>query len=90
MNLEQAMESTGSFDAVINTVPAQIIGSSFLANMRKGALLMDTASAPYGVNLEEAKQLRIHAWRENGIPGRYCPQTAAKRILDAIERGCCV
>ena len=90
MNLEQAIESTGSFDAVINTVPAQIIGSSFLANMRKGALLMDTASAPYGFNLEEAKQLRIHAWRENGIPGRYCPQTAAKRILDAIERGCCV
>lgn len=90
LDIEDALAQIHTFDAVINTVPAQIIGGSALRNMRKGALLMDTASAPYGFNLDEAKQMRIHAWRENGIPGRYCPQTAAKRILDAIERGCCV
>ena len=88
MDIGEAMEKIGIFDMVVNTAPAQIIGKTALQNIKKGALLMDTASAPYGFNLEEAKHMRIHAWRENGIPGMYCPKTAAKHLMDLMERRC--
>jgi dipicolinate synthase subunit A len=88
VDIQEGMASIGQFDMVINTAPAQIIGKTALQSMQKDALLMDTASAPYGFNLEEAKAMRIHAWRENGIPGIYCPKTAAKRLMDLMERRC--
>lgn len=87
LELKTALEKLESYDVIINTVPAQIIGATHLDRIRKDALLMDTASSPYGFHLEDARNKRIHAWRENGIPGRYCPQTAAVRLMDCIERG---
>lgn len=90
VDIKTAMDMLGDFDMIVNTAPAQIVGRSALDNIRKDALLMDTASAPYGFNLEEAKEKRIRAWRENGIPGRYCPKTAAERLMNCIERSCTV
>ena len=88
MDIGEALSRVGEYELIVNTAPAQIIGKSVLERIRPGALLMDTASAPYGFNLDEAKEKRIRAWRENGIPGRYCPKTAAERLLDLIERRC--
>ena len=90
MDIASALDRISEYDLIVNTAPAQIIGRSALENIRKGALLMDTASAPYGFNLEEARSLRVHAWRENGIPGLYCPKTAARRLMDCIERRCVI
>lgn len=86
LTLAQAFGDLSGFDAVINTVPARILGRAALSTLRPGSLLMDTASAPYGFSVEEACALRLTAWRENGIPGRYCPMTAAERLLALIER----
>ena len=87
LDIAKALEQMGDFDLIVNTVPAQIIGRSALEKIKPGAVLMDTASSPYGFHLEEALALRIKAFRENGIPGRYCPKTAALRLLDCMERG---
>ena len=72
--------------AVFNTVPARVIDERTLLNMDAGAIIVETASAPYGVDFESARALGVRVLKEGGIPGRYCPRTAAAIILDAIER----
>ena len=48
--------------------------------------VMDLASPPYGVDLVAAQCLGVRAWRESGVPGRYCPLAAARAMADAIDR----
>lgn len=72
--------------AIFNTVPARVIDERTLLNMDAGAIIVETASAPYGVDFESARALGVRVLKEGGIPGRYCPRTAAAIILDAIER----
>jgi hypothetical protein len=42
---------------------------------------------PYGIDLRAAWALGIRAWREPGLPGRYCPRSAAAALYRAILRG---
>ena len=54
--------------------------------MDEGTGVIDLTNAPYGVDLDAARRMGVRAWREPGLPGRYCPQSAAEAILRAIER----
>ena len=47
---------------------------------------MDLASPPFGFDLDAALALPLHASRENGLPGRCCPESAAAVMLAAIQR----
>ncbi len=71
---------------VFNTVPSPVLQREELTMARPDALLIDLASAPYGIDLETARGMGLRAWREGGIPGHYCPQTAAQLLLDYLER----
>lgn len=70
---------------IFNTVPARLLDARALKCVDAGALIIETASAPYGVDFDAARELGVRALRESGIPGRYCPRTAAALILDALE-----
>ena len=73
-------------DAVFNTVPAQILGEKELKRAKPGCVLIDLASTPYGIDREAAKALGLRAFLESGLPGRYCPVSAAETLLNYIER----
>ena len=79
--------AAGAFTFLLNTVPAQVVGEKALAALAKGALAIDLASPPYGIDLNAAENLGIAAWREPGLPGRYAPETAASAMLCVIEDG---
>ena len=49
--------------------------------------MIDLASPPYGVDLRAAWRMGLRAWREPGLPGRHCPESAAEALLHAMERG---
>ena len=68
---------------IISTPPATVLSDALLSEINPDALLMDVASAPYGFSLERAKALGLRATRENGLPGRYCPESAGRLLLDA-------
>jgi len=68
---------TMSFDLIINTVPARVLGSERLARF-KGALLIDIASAPYGFDMEFAKTLNCKSALMPGIPGKYATRRAGE------------
>jgi len=73
-------------DIVFNTVPANILTASQLSFLPKDALYMELASPPYGIAPEEAEKTHVHYVLESGIPGRYCPSSAAGLLLDYLER----
>ncbi|MCL2456372.1 MAG: hypothetical protein FWD19_02335 [Defluviitaleaceae bacterium] len=83
---EYALEN---FDAIINTVPAQIISHEMISRAG-GALMVDIASAPFGFDLEFAKKQNIRSALLAAIPGKHAVQTAGEILgeyADFILRG---
>ena len=71
---------------VFNTAPSLVLDAAALRRADRDALLIDLASPPYGIDLAAAWALGLRAWREPGLPGRYCPGSAARALLEAISR----
>lgn len=72
---------------VFSTAPAMVLDASLLARVNREAMIIDLASPPYGVELAAAWRMGLRAWREPGLPGRYCPESAARALYDALKRG---
>lgn len=71
---------------IFSTPPAEVLNADQLKQISDQALLIDLASAPFGFDLETARRLGLHAVREPGLPGRYCPLSAARAIYNAVLR----
>ena len=71
---------------VFNTAPGMVLDGDALRHADRDAMIVDLASPPYGVDLAAAWSLGLRAWREPGLPGRYCPESAALALLEAIDR----
>ena len=54
--------------------------------MKRDVILMELASAPYGMDMAAAEKLGLNVQIEGGLPGRYCPGDAAQIWLEYIER----
>ena len=73
-------------DVIFNTVPAPVLGEEELRHVKPQCVLIDLASAPYGIDRDAAEALGLRAFLESGLPGRYCPLSAAETLLNYIER----
>lgn len=71
---------------IFSTPPAMFMDQIALRSVDRDAMIIDLASPPYGVDLEAAQAFNLHAWREPGLPGRYCPLSAARAIYNAVLR----
>ena len=69
---------------LINTVPAKIFDKATLMRIRKDALLMELASAPFCVNFEEAEALGVRTCLASGLPGKYFPETAGYAVAETV------
>ena len=81
----------GSFDMLVNTVPAPIVDETVLKSMRRDCVVVEIASAPYGVDFEAAKVLGLDAFVAGSLPGTIAPKSAgiiiAETILNIIREG---
>ncbi|MBR0368918.1 MAG: hypothetical protein IJH86_11065 [Clostridia bacterium] len=84
---EQLPEVLPGIDILFNTAPAMVLDAETLAHANRETLIIDLASLPYGVDLRAAWALGLRAWREPGLPGRYCPESAAAALYRAMRRG---
>lgn len=82
-DLKQALRGK---QVIFSTPPVPVLEQAALEQIEKNALIIDLASPPYGVNLKAAESLGLRAWREPGLPGRYCPESAGEALLRAILR----
>ncbi len=80
-------------DIVVSSVPAQIVGRAALEAVPKGALLVDLAAPPGGIDREAAKDLSLKFVWARGL-GSRAPVTVGRsqwggirRRIDAIRAG---
>jgi len=72
------------YDIIINTVPEKVIGDDALLNMRKDALIIDTASKPGGFDIEKAKGMGLNAISALSLPGKVAPKTSGEIICTTV------
>ena len=73
-------------DILFNTVPSRILGQNELNNAKKGVLIMELASKPFGIDFAAASALGLSTFVELGLPGRCFPSSAAVSVADAFQR----
>lgn len=86
IELERAAEVLPGKKLIFTTPPAQVLDAATLDAVDAGAELIDLASPPYGFDLDAARARGLHATREPGLPGRYCPLSAARALYGAVIR----
>lgn len=74
------------FDCVVNTVPSLILTEDRLKQLQSECVLIETASAPYGIDFKAADLIGLKTIVAGGLPGKVSPKTAAQLILRAIRR----
>ena len=73
-----------SYDLVFNTAPAPVLGVEELAALKEGALVIDLASRPGGVNLDAAAALGVRVIWALSLPGKVAPVTSGRYIKDTV------
>ena len=73
-----------SSDAVINTVPAAVLDGDSLSLVSDGAVIIDLASSPGGIDFDAAERLGKRVIWARSLPGKYSPRTASEIIKDSI------
>lgn len=74
----------GGYQLIINTVPAKVLDSPRLSDLEEGALVIDLASRPGGVDMEAAARLGVKVIWALSLPGKVAPVTAGAAIRDTI------
>ena len=81
----RALEGTlDGFDIIFNTVPHMVLGDARLAQVKPGALIIDLASNPGGVDFEAAKKRGINCHWALALPGKVAPESAAAILRDTV------
>lgn len=73
-----------SYDLIVNTVPAQVLGREELADVKSDCLILDLASKPGGIDLSAAGQLGLTVIWALSLPGKVAPVTAGAAIKSTI------
>lgn len=82
--MDDIREWLHTYDLVINTVPTQVFGVEELTSLRKGAVVLDLASMPGGVDDESAATLGVPVVHALSLPGKEAPLTAARYLRDTV------
>ena len=82
--LDRLADRLGAFDLVLNTIPSPVLGRTELAALPKGALVIDLASRPGGVDWDAAAGLGVQTVHALALPGKVAPVSAAQAIKETI------
>ena len=85
-DLGEIADCIHAYDIVFSTPPSTVMDRKVLEKVGQDTLILDLASPPYGVDMDAARELGLRALREPGLPGRYCPLSAARAIYNAVLR----
>lgn len=74
-------------DAIVNTIPALVIGKKEMDLLKEDAVILDIASAPGGCDGAYCKEKGIPYKLALGLPGIYAPKSSAQILLEAMPFG---
>lgn len=72
------------FDALINTVPQRVLGEKELDNINPECVLIEIASAPFGIDFQAAKERAFNVIKAGSLPGKVAPKSAGEIIGRSI------
>ena len=75
---------TNDFDALINTVPVKVMGGAQLSKLNPDCVLVEVASAPFGIDFQAAKERAFKVVKAGSLPGKVAPKTAGEIIGRSI------
>lgn len=84
LNTADVKPRLSEFDVIFNTIPKMILGAHELSEVKNGAVIIDLASAPGGVDFQFAEKNKIKAIHALGLPSKISPKTASEIILEAV------
>ena len=73
------------YQFIFNTIPAKVFEKEEIDQIQKETILIELASAPYGVNLEYCRKKGIRAKLCPGLPGKYAPAISGVILGKAVE-----
>lgn len=80
-----ALAQTGMpYDIIFNTIPSLIFDKELLECTPRGALIIDLASVPGGVNAAAAEKRGIKVIKALSLPGKVAPYSAGEYIADTV------
>ncbi len=79
-------QNLGDADVIFNTIPALVLTCEVLKKVSPEVVIIDLASAPGGVDYQEAKNIGINAILAPGLPGKVAPKTAGSILARVITR----
>ncbi len=85
VNTLELEEIINDFDIVFNTVPYPVLDKQVLRNAKRDTLFIELASAPYGIDLEYAKEQNLCVKLEASLPSRCAPKSAGEFIADTVN-----
>lgn len=74
----------GRFDVIFNTVPVMVLDVPVLEKTRPGALIIDLASKPGGVDFDAAQALGRRTVWALSLPAKTAPRSAAAYVRDSL------
>ena len=82
--IKDVCRAVGGKTLIINTIPGLVFDRNVLSFADKGALLLDLASLPGGVDFDAAAGLGVKTVHALSLPGKTAPRTAGEDIADTI------
>ncbi len=73
-----------SFDVLINTVPTKVIDADVLDKLNADCVLIEIASAPFGIDFQAAKERAMTVIKASSLPGKVAPKSAGEIIGRSI------
>jgi dipicolinate synthase subunit A len=83
--LEELPGKAGRFPMIFSTVPTRVVGRNVLEHLPGGALVMDLAAPPGGVDLDSARELGLRGIWARGL-GRRAPVTVGRSQWTGIRK----
>ncbi len=74
----------GAVDYVVNTIPAPVIDKKIIERLPQSCVMVEIASAPYGIDFDCAAEYGIKVIRAPSLPGRISPVSAGEAIAKTI------
>lgn len=76
--------SIKQYNIIFNTIPKLIFDSNILASFPNDSIIIDIASAPGGIDFDQAQKLGIKVIHALSLPGKVAPKEAGEIIKRSI------
>jgi dipicolinate synthase subunit A len=82
---EEMENNLKNAQVIFNTVPEILLDKNNMKYIQKDTLIIDLASPPYGVDVNDSREFGLKVLYTNSLPGKIAPVTTASYILETVK-----